>query len=70
MPMRYLNDYCTIVYFQILYDMKADVILTMTCSIRENAEKKVWSRLDYFKSLKRQRSSDLPPLQIGILGKL
>ena len=68
--MRYLNNYCMIVPFQILYDLKADVILTMTCSIRENAEKKVWSRLDYFKSLKRQRSSDLPPLQIGILGKL
>ena len=59
-----------IVHFQILYDLKADVILTMTCSIRENAEKKVWSRLDYFKSLKMRRSSDLPPLQIGILGKL
>jgi MiaB/RimO family radical SAM methylthiotransferase len=47
---------------------EADVILTVTCSVRENAEKKVWSRLDYFRSLKRKRSRKLPPLKVGVLG--
>lgn len=37
-------------------------------SYRDNAEKKVWSRLDYFKSLKRSRSHDTPPLKVGVLG--
>ena len=37
-------------------------------SCRDNAEKKVWSRLDYFKSLKRSRSRDTPPLKVGVLG--
>lgn len=35
---------------------------------RDNAEKKVWSRLDYFKSLKRSRSRAMPPLKVGVLG--
>ena len=48
---------------------QADVILAVTCAIRENAEKKVWSRLDFFKSLKRKRPSSLPPLKVGLLGK-
>eukprot|EP00731_Ephydatia_muelleri_P032067 Em0023g574a len=47
---------------------EADVILAVTCAIRENAEKKVWSRLDYFKSLKRKRPSSQPPLKVGLLG--
>lgn len=46
----------------------ADVILAVTCAIRENAEKKVWSRLDFFKSLKRKRPSSLSPLKVGLLG--
>lgn len=47
---------------------QADVILAVTCSIRENAEKKIWNRLDFFKSLKKKRSRDLPPLKVGLLG--
>ena len=68
--MRYVSNYSTSVCFRTLHHMKADVILAMTCSVRENAEKKMWSRLDYFQSLKRQRPSSLPPLQIGVLGKV
>lgn len=48
--------------------LKADVILVVTCAIRENAEKKVWSRLGYFRNLKSQRRNILPPLKIGVLG--
>jgi len=34
---------------------EADVILINTCSIRDNAEQKVWSRLDKFRSIKRKK---------------
>ncbi|XP_003384079.1 PREDICTED: CDK5 regulatory subunit-associated protein 1-like [Amphimedon queenslandica] len=46
----------------------ADVILAVTCAIRENAENKVWNRLDYFSHLKQKRSANLPPLKVGLLG--
>ncbi|MBE0666445.1 MAG: radical SAM protein, partial [Bacteroidales bacterium] len=42
----------------------ADLILVNTCSIRENAEKRVWGRLDLFRSEKRKR----PQVVIGVLG--
>ena len=48
--------------------LQADVILAVTCAIRENAERKIWSRLDYFRSLKRKRSRHRPPLKVGLLG--
>lgn len=48
----------------------ADLILTNTCAIRENAEAKVWNRLDYFQSIrnknKKLRKQGLPV--IGVLG--
>ena len=51
---------------------QSDVILLMTCSVREGAEQKIWNRLEFLKSLKlarqRLRSSQLPPMKIGILG--
>jgi tRNA-2-methylthio-N6-dimethylallyladenosine synthase len=51
---------------------EADLILTNTCAIRENAEAKIWQRLKYFASLRKKgkkNQSRLPgyPL-IGVLG--
>lgn len=37
--------------------LEADVILINTCSVRENAEKKIFSRLQYFQSLKKKESA-------------
>ena len=42
----------------------ADIILVNTCSIRENAETKVWNRLKEFRGLKSQKDS----LTVGVLG--
>jgi len=43
----------------------ADIIFINTCSIRENAEDKVWHRLKEFKALKRKLDKDLT---VGVLG--
>lgn len=42
----------------------ADVILVNTCSIRENAETRVWGRLDVFRQMKKKNQSVL----VGVLG--
>src|SRR5438045_8167426 len=42
----------------------AEVILYNTCSVREHAEQKVWSRLGELRESKRQR----PELVIGVIG--
>src|SRR5690242_15896906 len=43
---------------------EADVILYNTCSVREHAEQKVWSRLGEL----RDRKRDEPDLVIGVIG--
>lgn len=43
---------------------KADIVLINTCSIRENAEQRIYGRLGNFKNLK----SSKPDLVVGILG--
>jgi len=51
--------------FSITEDInEADLILVNTCSVRENAEQRVWGRLDVFKNYKRQKSG----LLIGVIG--
>lgn len=48
--------------------IEADVILIMTCSIREGAETKIWNRLVHLTAMKKKRPKKLEPMQIGILG--
>jgi len=43
---------------------KSDVILVNTCSIRENAETRVWGRLDVFRQQKKKK----PSVLVGVLG--
>jgi len=51
--------------FSITEDInEADLILVNTCSVRKNAEQRVWGRLDVFKNYKRQK----PGLLIGVIG--
>lgn len=42
----------------------ADAIFLNTCSVRDNAEIRIWRRLDYFKSLKKKNKK----LIVGVLG--
>lgn len=42
----------------------ADIIFVNTCSIRENAEDRVWNRLKEFRSLKKEKDN----LTVGVLG--
>lgn len=43
---------------------EADLILINTCSIRDNAEQRVWGRLDLFRNIKRRK----PGLLVGVIG--
>jgi len=43
---------------------EADVIFVNTCSIRENAETRVWNRLKEFRSIKKEKKN----LTVGVLG--
>lgn len=43
---------------------EADTILVNTCSIRENAEQRVWGRLDVFKQIKKKN----PQVTVGVIG--
>ena len=43
---------------------EADVIFANTCSIRDNAEQRIWGRIDQFAIQKRER----PGVVVGILG--
>lgn len=49
---------------------EADVVLVMTCAIREGAEQKIWTRIDQLNGLKKKRKyfQSRYPLKIGILG--
>ena len=43
---------------------EADAILVNTCSVRDNAEQRIWGRLDLFGSYKRKRNG----LIVGVIG--
>jgi tRNA-2-methylthio-N6-dimethylallyladenosine synthase len=42
----------------------ADAILINTCSVRDNAEQRIWGRLDHFKSIRKKRNG----LIVGVIG--
>ena len=44
----------------------ADAVFLNTCSIRDNAEQKIFSRLDYFASLRKKRKDE--HIILGVLG--
>ena len=43
---------------------QADIILINTCSVRDNAEQRIWGRLSEMRRLKRAK----PSLLVGIIG--
>ncbi|KAG7318882.1 hypothetical protein KOW79_017356 [Hemibagrus wyckioides] len=47
---------------------EADVVLLVTCSIREKAEQTIWNRLKQLGVLKKKRPKADAPLKIGVLG--
>lgn len=47
---------------------EADIVLLVTCAIRDGAENKVWTRIKQIRSVKRWRGK-LEPLKFGILGR-
>ncbi|CAK9295081.1 unnamed protein product [Gordionus sp. m RMFG-2023] len=57
-------------YIKIDKLLEADIILIVTCAIRESAELKIWNKLHSLKYLKIQREKQnlYPPIKIGILG--
>ena len=44
---------------------EADAVFVNTCSVRENAENKIYNRLEYFYALKKSKK---PHLIVGVLG--
>nr|XP_046240774.1 CDK5 regulatory subunit-associated protein 1 [Scatophagus argus] len=47
---------------------EADVVLLVTCSIRDRAEQTIWKRLQVLTALKKRRLKTHAPMKIGILG--
>lgn len=43
---------------------EADIILANTCSVRDNAEQRIWGRIDLFHSVKKKK----PSVIVGIVG--
>lgn len=49
---------------------EADVVLVITCAIRDGAESKVWNRLEYLKGIRnsRNKKKNTVQMKIGLLG--
>jgi len=45
----------------------ADIILLVTCSIRESAETKIWDKLNHIRHLKKNGKKVLNPSELGYL---
>ncbi|XP_002053067.3 CDK5RAP1-like protein [Drosophila virilis] len=46
----------------------ADVVMLVTCAVRDGAEQKIWNRLRHLRALKERRGTKRQPLQLTILG--
>jgi tRNA A37 methylthiotransferase MiaB len=60
-----LKEYKSVKYEKSESVTEADVVLLMTCAIRENAESKIWNRLNYIKSLEKSTKKFRT---VGVLG--
>ncbi|KAH8382463.1 hypothetical protein KR009_003688 [Drosophila setifemur] len=47
---------------------EADVIMLVTCAVRDGAEQRIWNRLKHLRAMKTKRSSRRHPLQLTLLG--
>jgi len=48
----------------------ADIVLLITCSIRDNAEQKIWNKLEILKHMKNKRKKMTGlSMKIGLLGR-
>ncbi|XP_068155581.1 CDK5RAP1-like protein [Drosophila tropicalis] len=47
---------------------EADVIMLVTCAVRDGAEQKIWNRLRHLRALKEKRSGRRGALQLTLLG--
>ncbi|KAL1266012.1 hypothetical protein QQF64_004039 [Cirrhinus molitorella] len=47
---------------------EADVVLLVTCSVREKAEQTIWNRLKHLTALKKRSQKHKTSLKIGVLG--
>ncbi|ESO02680.1 hypothetical protein HELRODRAFT_161972 [Helobdella robusta] len=64
-----VNSILTKSGYKIIDDIsQSDVVLLMTCSIREGAEQKIWRRVEYLNNIKRSRIRGHRNFKIGILG--
>ncbi|XP_064553263.1 CDK5RAP1-like protein [Drosophila montana] len=48
--------------------LNADVVMLVTCAVRDGAEQKIWNRLRHLRALKERRGTKRQPLQLTILG--
>lgn len=46
---------------------EANIILLITCSIRDNAEQKVWNKLNNLNYIRKKKKQH--PIKIGLLGR-
>uniref|UniRef100_A0A669BUW4 MTTase N-terminal domain-containing protein n=1 Tax=Oreochromis niloticus TaxID=8128 RepID=A0A669BUW4_ORENI len=49
--------------------LQADVVLLVTCSVREKAEQTIWNRLQQLTAMKKKRLKTHTPMKIGLLGE-
>ncbi|XP_016973565.2 CDK5RAP1-like protein [Drosophila rhopaloa] len=47
---------------------EADVIMLVTCAVRDGAEQRIWNRLKHLRAMKNKRSPRKHPLQLTLLG--